>query len=241
MKHLLSGLFFLLSFSFATSQSILDYKEYYVGTGYGVGFRNFSNLNEILNKYDDNTVQETSFGDWKAPNGIAFVVGTTQSFFNVEAGFSQMQQRRKTTFNDNEDLYRRDARLRINSYYLGIGVFFPVSSSFGFGLNASGDYYRMKLSTREALEKSINRSSFITPVTETSYGTTVEAKFYFGQLEYHGTRFMIKPYYSFIFSDLNGALFDESINGEGASADTNSRQKMSHFGLKFIVTYSVVK
>jgi hypothetical protein len=241
MKYLLSGLFFLLSFSFATSQNILDYKEYYVGTGYSVGFRNFGKLNQVLQKYNDNKVQETAFGDWRAPNGIAFLVGTTQSFFNVEAGFSQMQQRKKTTFNDNDDLYRRDARLRINSYYIGVGVFFPVTNSFGFGLNASGDYYRMKLSTREALEKSINRSSFISPVTETSYGTTFEAKFYFGQMNYHGTRFMIKPYYSLIFSDLNGALFDESINGVGASADTDSRQRMSHFGLKFVITYAVIK
>jgi hypothetical protein len=62
MKYLLSGLFFLLSFSFATSQSVIDYKEYYVGTGYGVGFRNFGKLNQVLNKYDENNEQETEFG-----------------------------------------------------------------------------------------------------------------------------------------------------------------------------------
>ena len=159
----------------------------------------------------------------------------------MEAGFSQIQQRKKTTFNDNTDLFRRDARLRITTYNLSVGVFFPVSSGFGFGLNASGDYHRMKLSTREAVAKSIKRSSFITPTKESSYGTTFEAKLYFGQMEHHGTRLMIKPYYSLVFSDFNGASFDDSINGEGASENTDSRQRMSHFGVKFIITYAVIR
>lgn len=241
MKYLLSIIFFLTTFTSVFSQNILDYKEYYVGTGYAVGIRSFSNTNEILERYNADTsrVQEKEFGDFKSPNGITFLVGTTLSFMNFEVGFTQLQQRKKTKYASGNNLNQRDVRLRINSYFIGAGMFFPVESNFGFGANVSFDLHRMKLSTRQAVEKSINRSSFITPSQNNSYGTTIQLKFYFGRMNDHGTKLLIAPYYSIVFQNLNGKEFDKTINDLDDSNATN--QKMSHMGVKFVINYSVRK
>jgi len=238
MKYLLSITFLFTSLTFVFSQNILDYKEYYIGTGYAAGFRNFGNINETLNSFNADTIQEKDFGNFLSPNGITFIAGTTQGFFNIEVGFSQLQQRKKTKFSVGDDLMQKDARLRINTYFLGAGVFFPVQRNFGFGANASFDYHKMSLSTREAVEKSINRSSFITPSSNTSLGTTIQMRFYFGRMNDHGTKLMIMPYYSIIFSDLDGTEFNKALN---PSSSAEVKQKMSHIGIKFVVTYSVRK
>lgn len=246
MKYSLTIILILISSSFVFSQKILDYKEYYIGTGYAAGFRNFDNTNQILDRFNADTLQEKDFGNFKSPNGITFSAGTTQGFFNVEIGLSQLQQRKKTNFSVGDDLIRKDARLRINTYFVGAGVFFPIERNFGFGVNASFDYHKMKLSTREAVEKSINRASFVTPTKQNSLGTTLQMRFYFGPMNDHGTKLMIIPYYSIVYSNLDGTTFDETINEDSnlynkSPSVPNPVQKMSHFGIKFVVTYSVRK
>lgn len=239
MKYFLTIILGLIIIPCVSSQNILDYKEYYLGAGYSVGINNFSQINRVLDKYNDANVQEKEFKNINSPNGIIFVLGTTQSFFNFELGFSQIQQRRKTEYNDGSDLYQRDVRLRINSTYLSAGVFFPSTNSFGIGANVSGDYFRAKLSTRQALERTINRSSFITPSADSSWGMTIDLRFYFGRMDDYGTKLMIKPYYSFVFQDFDTAELDDNINGEGSSSSGRSSQNLSHYGIKFIINYSV--
>lgn len=246
MKYSLSIILLLVSFSFAFSQNILDYKEYYLGTGYAVGFRDFGNTNQILDRFNADTIQEKDFGDFRSPNGITFAAGTTQGFFNLELGFSQLQQRKKTKFSVGDDLIQKEARLRINTYFVGAGVFFPVQRNFGFGANASFDYHIMRLSTREATVRSINRSSFISPSKNNSLGTTIQMRFYFGQMNDHGTKLMIIPYYSIVYSNLRGGAFDDVINATSneemkSPAVENPSQQMSHFGVKFVVNYSIRK
>lgn len=219
----------------------MDYKEYYVGTGYAAGFGNFKQANEILNKYNDANLQENEFKKLRAPNGIAFSAGTTQGVFNIEAGFTQIQQRRKTKFNNADELYQRDVRLRINSYYISAGLFAATKGNFGIGANVSYDFYKLSLSTRENVERSINRSSFVSPSRGSSNGMTMELKLYFGDMDDHGTKLMIKPYYSILFKDLDVSATDDAVNGDGSSAGSDSIQNLNHFGVKFIITYSVRK
>ncbi len=241
MKYLTFYFFLIFSvFSYSLQgQDPMDQKEYYIGTGYSIGWGQFSQFNSILNTYNDNKTQEKEFNEVHIPNGFAFSIGTHISIFNVEAGFSQRQQRKKTEFSENEILYRRDARLRINTAFIGLGLFVPTTSRFGMGVNVYGDRHAIRLSTREAEKKSISRSSFVSPVVERRYGMTLDATFYFGDMDDHGTKLMIKPFYSFIFKDIDAKPFDELLNGEGGSEDLNGNY--SHFGLKFIITYSVVK
>jgi len=239
MKYFLTIILIVVFIPLVSSQNVLDYKEYYLGAGYAVGINSFSQINNVLDKYNNSNVQEKEFKHLTSPNGFGFVLGTTQSFFNFEFGFTQIQQRRKTTFNDGTDLYQRDVRLRLNSFYLGTGIFLPAGDQFGIGANVSGDYFRTKLSTRQALEKSVGRNSFISPSADSSWGITIDLRFYFGPMEDHGSKFMIKPYYSLIFEDLDTSEFDDNINGEGSSSSTKSIQNLSHFGIKFIMNYSV--
>ncbi len=241
MKHIITFCLFMLFSLFAIGQDVMDYQEYYLGTGYSVGIGKFSQINHVLDKFNEREIQEKDFTGFRSPNGIAFAMGTTQTFFNVEAGFVQIQQRRKTTYNDNNNLLQRDVRLRMNSYYLGIGIFLPVNRGFGIGAGVNGDYYNLKLSTRIGNEGNMSRVAFITPSSGSTYGTSVELKFYFGDMNDHGTKLMIKPYYSIMFNDFDVTDLDNTINGENSADDSDSNQNLSHFGITFLINYSIRK
>lgn len=237
MKYILSIL--LCTFCLSASAQILDYKEYYLGAGYTAGFSKFEQINSILNRYDDAVNQEKEFRDILIPNGISFVAGTTQSIFNFEIGFNQLQQRRKTLYNDGSDLFRREVRLTLNSFHVGTGLFMPAGNSFGIGSNVSFDYFRAKLGTREGLDKNLRRVAFINPSSFNSWGMTFDLRFHFGMMKGQGSSIVVKPYFSWVFKGFDVSETDDNINGEGASSSYDSSQNLSHIGVKFILNYSV--
>lgn len=230
---------FITSLSFA--QDFLGRQEYYMGAGYGFGLGNFKQATDILYHYNDNNKQEKEFQDFIAPNGLSIIVGTTQSLFNLELGFSQYQQTRATKYNDGENLYQRNVKLKINTYSVGAGVYTPVTNRFGIGANAHVSYNSMQFSTKSGVKRTLNKASFITPSKGNSYGLTFDMKFAFGAQNYEGTRFVVQPFYSLVFDKLDGSKLDDNINGAGASANRDSNIDLSRFGLRFMLTYSLVR
>ncbi len=238
-KHIATLILFLYLLTPVISQDPLDYREYYIGTGYSIGWAQFGPLNSILDQYNENNTQEIEFGNIHIPNGFAFSLGTHISIFNFEGGFSQRQQRKKTEFSANNILMRRDSRLRINTFFIGAGVFFPTTTRFGFGTDVYLDRHTIRLSTREGEEDRISRAGFISPLREKRYGLTFDLTFYFGQMDDHGTKLMVKPFYSFIFRGIDAAPFNEVLNQDTSGESLTGNY--SHVGLKFIITYSVVR
>ncbi len=237
-KFLYLLIFCLFPLSFIYSQDYFDRKEYYIGTGYGMGFGQFDKFNSILNKYNEENTQEKEFRELHLPNGFAFVLGANLSIFNIEAGFSQKQQRSKTKFSVNETLMRRDARLRFNTFHIALGAFFPATDRFGFGPNVSVDQNLVAFSTRGGEEGSVGKSSFISPVRDKRYGLTASLRFVFGNMDDHSTKLMLRPYYSYLFKSVDASAFNEVLNGAEVN---NLSSNYSHFGLSFIIIYSVVK
>ncbi len=237
-KYLFSFLILLFGSVTLFSQDYFDRVEYYIGTGYNLSWGKFDNFNSILNRYNETNTQEKEFKELHIPNGFAFAVGANLSVFSFEGGFSQRQQRSKTKFALNEALRQRDVRLRMNTYYIRTGVIFPSADRFAIGAGVSGNYNNIRYSTREGDEKSMNRVSFISPVIEKRYGMTVDLNFYFGAMNDHSTKLILRPFYGFVFKTVNAAPLDELLNGDTSGGLSDP---FSQFGLSFIVIYSVVK
>ncbi len=241
MKHfsLFTFLFFLLLNTNLKSQDILNFQEYYLGTGYNIGIGSFTQLNSILNEFDDGLVQEKEFKNIRTPHGLTFNLGTHQSFFNFDLNFSNNGTKRISEFSSSDTLFRREVKMNLNSFSYGIGIFFPTESGMGIGANAGVNQNFIKLSSRQAEATNISKSSFITPIKDQLWGMTFSLKFYFGDFYNHGTKFMIQPYYSYTFKSLDLSPLNELINSD--TTNNNLNQKFNHFGIRLIITYSIIQ
>lgn len=236
---------FIITFSFlwltslGFAQNYFSYEDYYGGAGYSIGVGNFSNANDMLHRFNAATTQEKEFKNFSVPNGFTCFLGTTQSLLNLELGFTQVQQKRTSKYLKNESLYLREVRLRVNSYSAGAGIYSPVTRSFGMGANAHISYNITQLSSRERQDKA-KKISYLTPSKNNTYGLILDMKFVFGSQDDIGNRFIIRPYYTVLFDDLDGSDLDDSINGAGTSSNYNSLVNLNHFGIKLAVSYAIV-
>ncbi len=232
-------LVFLLNINTIKAQDYFGFQEYYLGTGYNVSYSQLIQYNFILDKFNRNTTQEKSFSASHLPNGFSFIIGTHQSLFDFNLGFSTLAQKRKSEYAIGDELYQRDVRLSINRFSLGTGVFFPTDSSMGIGAGVSADYNNFKWSTKADLDTDVAGKAYISPVKNTMYGMTMELCFAFGDMDETSTKFMIKPYYSFTFKNQDLYLLDEAVNGGPTPAGLN--QRFNSFGINLLVNYSVVR
>jgi hypothetical protein len=231
----------LFCISSASAQSILEYKEYYIGTGYNVSYAPFGKLNSILDEFNNQTVQEKEFGALRVPNGFSVELGTHLSIFSISGGFTSERQNKKTLFAINDELRQRNADLHMTAYHLGAGIFTPVSDRFGLGINVAAELNNFKLRTREGVEGQLKNATYVSPIIERLYGLTGELKLYAGLVDEEGTKLMIKPYFTYIPKKLDLTPFHQAINPDVSTDGMDLQQEFSHFGVKIIITYSVVR
>ncbi|MGB1216268.1 MAG: hypothetical protein ACPG5P_00245 [Saprospiraceae bacterium] len=238
-------LFFISSFLFFASlnaQDIMDYKEFYMGAGYNVSYGEFSELNYILDKYNDLGVNTKDFKELHIPNGFALALGTNLAFLNFEFGVATKKQRRLANYIVGDDLYARDVRLNMTSYSLGMGLFTPISRGIGLGIGASYELGNVKVQTKKALNSELGSKDYLDIVKDKTKGITLDFKFQIGDTEENGSKILIKPYYTLSFSsDTDLSPLDATINEGSMPDNTNLNQNFSHFGVRIIVTYSVIR
>ncbi len=221
---------------------IADYKEFYMGGGYNVSYGTFSELNYILDKFNQEAVRTKDFKDIHAPNGFCLALGANLSSLNFEFGVASKKQRRSADYIVGDDTYQYDVTLNMVSYSFGTGFFFPVSDAVGIGLGAAYEFGTLKLQTRESLRNNIGRKDYLDIVKDKTQGITIDFKFQLGDMNDDGSKLLIKPYYTLLLNPrTNLAPLDAAVNPGSTTDPSDLNQNFSHFGIKFIVTYSVVR
>ncbi len=213
-----------------------------MGGGYNVSYGTFSQLNYILDKYNQETVRTKDFKDIHAPNGFTLALGANVASLNFELGMSLKKQRRSSNYIVGDDTYQYDVNLNMVSYSLGTGFFFPVSNAVGIGLGVAYELGRLKLQAREDLRSNIGNKDYLDLVKDKTQGVTIDFKFQLGDMDDDGSKLLIKPYYTLLLNPrTNLTPLDAAINAGSTPDPTDLNQSFSHFGIRFIVTYSVVR
>ncbi len=225
----------------AKSQDMWEFRELYLGTGYNVAFIDFEVTNRILDHFDINTTDiDAGFKKMRNPNGLMGELGIHVGTFTFNTGFNIKSRKRYSSYLVDNTLHQRDIKINTNSFNIGTGLFFQSTYSFGFGLDVNAEYNMIRAKTRAALKSSIGNAEYDTPIKENIWGVSFGPKFYFGDMEGVGSKLMIKPYYNWVLGSVPLNALDNEINADSGGVSGNMNESLSHFGLKIIVTYSVV-
>ncbi len=229
------ALLFLL-FSLTYSVHGQDFANTYLSFGYQTGYRPFEGLNAIADRYEAQTTNvNESFKNFQLPAGLNVALGGFYNFSFAEIGFTQRLQNKSTTFfNPEEILEQTDIKFSMNSYYVALGTGAPIGDDLILGVGASFELAAIRGKSRTGLSNDIKSLSFSTHIKETDLFSSIFIKIMLGDPEATRPKFIIQPYYTFGYGNVNLTPLNQALNPDTFQNDgLPLRQDIEHFGIRF--------